>query len=380
MKSIFPKEIIDHTTEAHFTKFNSTTRGIYLLLILLLLSGIAVLPVVSVPITQQGRGTVRTMDENNRVIAAIYGQVEENRLYENLKVQVGDTLMLLNSQKIEHELDALKKELELNEVYQQDLTSLLVGKSVRLKSTLYQNDLAEYKQKLVELNAEIRRKEKDYRINKSLFEKQVIAKLDFEEKEYSYQQTLQNRELYLRQKNLQWQNRLDEIKRENLEVESRKAQLEKEKENYVIKAPVSGAITHFAGVQAGNFLAPSQTLAQISPKGNLMVECYISPGEIGYIRKDMEVAFQLDAFNYNQWGLGHGRVLEISPDIFQVENNAFFKVRCSLEKDHLVLKNGYVGNLKKGMTLTARFQVTERTLFQLLYDKVDDWLNPRLNG
>jgi HlyD family secretion protein len=30
------------------------------------------------------------------------------------------------------------------------------------------------------------------------------------------------------------------------------------------------------------------------------------------------------------------------------------------------------------MTLQARFMVAERTLWQLLYDKVDDWMNPNL--
>lgn len=28
------------------------------------------------------------------------------------------------------------------------------------------------------------------------------------------------------------------------------------------------------------------------------------------------------------------------------------------------------------MTFNARFELTERTLYQLLYDKVDDWMNP----
>jgi HlyD family secretion protein len=28
------------------------------------------------------------------------------------------------------------------------------------------------------------------------------------------------------------------------------------------------------------------------------------------------------------------------------------------------------------MTLRARFIVAERSLWQLLYDKVDDWMNP----
>lgn len=133
-------------------------------------------------------------------------------------------------------------------------------------------------------------------------------------------------------------------------------------------------------MQAGNFLAPGQSIAQISPASGLIVECYLSPSDIGYVRKDMNVNYQMDAFNYNQWGLACGKVIDISPDIFQVENNSFFKVRCSLKESNLVLKNGYVGNLKKGMSLTARFKVTNRTLFQLLYDKVDDWLNPRLNN
>jgi len=32
------------------------------------------------------------------------------------------------------------------------------------------------------------------------------------------------------------------------------------------------------------------------------------------------------------------------------------------------------------MTLRALFFVTRRTLFQLLYDKADDWLNPNVTS
>jgi HlyD family secretion protein len=42
----------------------------------------------------------------------------------------------------------------------------------------------------------------------------------------------------------------------------------------------------------------------------------------------------------------------------------------------LKLKNGYKREIGKGMTLNARFEITERTLYELLYDKMDDWLNP----
>lgn len=30
------------------------------------------------------------------------------------------------------------------------------------------------------------------------------------------------------------------------------------------------------------------------------------------------------------------------------------------------------------MTLTGRFMITKRSLFQLLYDKTDNWLNPKI--
>ncbi|WP_461632622.1 HlyD family secretion protein [Labilibaculum euxinus] len=380
MKKIFPKEIISQTTEAHFAKFNTNIKIIYLLVIVLLIAGVLALPVVNVPITQQGRGTIRSLNENNNVISAIYGQIAENRLHENRQVIKGDTLLILNVQKLDNELKSLSSRLDVNNEYRQDLEMLLSSSSKSLQTFLYQNDLEEYKQKLVELDADIKQKKRDFELNKSLYEKEVVAKVDFENIQYALLQARQNKDLYVKQKNLEWQTSLRELVRENMDLESSIIQNNKEKQNYVITAPISGSITHFTGIQSGNFLAPGQTICQISPASGLIVECYLSPSDIGYITKDMSVNFQMDAFNYNQWGLANGRVLEISPDIFQMENNAYFKVRCSIDQKYLTLKNGYEGHLTKGMSLTARFQVTERTLFQLLYDKVDDWLNPRIKS
>jgi HlyD family secretion protein len=92
----------------------------------------------------------------------------------------------------------------------------------------------------------------------------------------------------------------------------------------------------------------------------------------------MAARFQVNAFNYNQWGLANGKVIDISNDIHFIDEKPMFKVKCKLDYNYLQLKNGYKGYLKKGMTLQARFQITERTLWQLLYDKVDDWMNPNL--
>ena len=54
------------------------------------------------------------------------------------------------------------------------------------------------------------------------------------------------------------------------------------------------------------------------------------------------------------------------------------KVICALDSETLSLKNGYIGHIRKGMTVNANFIITQRTVFQLLYDKIDNWLNPKV--
>ena len=90
----------------------------------------------------------------------------------------------------------------------------------------------------------------------------------------------------------------------------------------------------------------------------------------------MNARIRIDAYDYTQWGVINGSILRISPDVFTTESGTYYRVECTLSKDYLELKNGVKGYIKKGMGLTARIVVTERTVFQLIQDKMDDWLNP----
>ena len=57
---------------------------------------------------------------------------------------------------------------------------------------------------------------------------------------------------------------------------------------------------------------------------------------------------------------------------------SFFRVLCNLTAKSLRLKNGYTTDIKKGNTFTARFIITERSIWDLLFDKIDDWFNPKI--
>ncbi|MDQ6477425.1 hypothetical protein [Dyadobacter sp. LHD-138] len=87
----------------------------------------------------------------------------------------------------------------------------------------------------------------------------------------------------------------------------------------------------------------------------------------------------MDAFNYNEWGMVKGKVEDIARDFTIIKDQPVFKVKCSLDQKKLQLKNGYQVTLTKGLSLRAEFVITKRSLYQLIYDKVDDWFDPR-NG
>jgi len=147
--------------------------------------------------------------------------------------------------------------------------------------------------------------------------------------------------------------------------------------NRIVLSPVDGEVIQSADFQIGSVVGIDQQIAEISPDGNLVVTCFVNPADIGFIRKEQSVKIQVDALNYNEWGLLNASIFEISDDmIVGNESSAYFRIKCKPERSYLTLKNGIQADLKKGMSVNARIIVTRRSLFNLLFDKADRWLNP----
>ncbi len=242
----------------------------------------------------------------------------------------------------------------------------------------YLSEYNRYHSKIKEQNVQIEYLRVEYNISKKLLEKKVASESD-----YLFQKNNLDKAsrllVYLQEEyRSSWQSEQTRLELENQTIGSNIKQLEKEKRQYAITAPSSGILVQVAGFQQGNFISPSQPLAYISVIDSLLAECYVSPLEIGFIYPGQEVFFQMDAFNYREWGLISGTVHEVINDVVTVENQTMFRVRCVLNESSLQLKNGYVGKIKKGMSLTGRFRLNQRSLFQLLFDKVDDWMNPKI--
>jgi HlyD family secretion protein len=377
-KQIFPKEIIESTIEVHQFKHTSKSTIIYNLISLALIAALISLPFINITIYNTSQGLIRPDKERIFLQSSSSGKVIFNQIKNNLQINKGDTLLLINNLAITQKINTTESLLTETKNFVEDLKLLSNQKkrANKLHSLKYKQEYNFYQQKLSELNTRFQKIKEDYNRSQKLFDKGVIAKVELNNSKLEYDLSLNAIYQYKKQQNSNWQAELVNSQNQLKELENNQVQLKETNNLSVIKAPVSGTLLNVRGIEEGSFIQNGIQLAEISPKSDLIVECYINPIDIGLLKKENKVNFQVSAFNYNQWGLANGKIEEIGNDVQMINNTPMFKVLCSLDQNFLELKNGFKGELKKGMSVNARFVITERSLFDLLYDKIDDWLNP----
>jgi len=379
MPQIFPSEIIEYSTETHFVRRYSKTWVLYIFVLIVVTGAIASLPFISVEVSTQARGIIRSEFENNQLQTVVSGEVIDIRMTENQLVSKGDTLLVLNSENIAVQLNRAQERIDEYTTFIYDISALLAGNFSALQTPKYLFEANLFRASENEQQTRITFLRNELAVSSRLQQQNVIAQSDYLRERNNYENALRSRDNQREQFRNRWQAERTAYEQQIRTLQADMLRLADEKTRYVLLAPVSGAIIQFSGIRRGNFIAAGQPIAQISANEDLIVESFVSPADIGFISVNQPVRFQLDAFNHNQWGMAHGTVLEISNDIITMGEQPVFRVRSSLDNEYLQLRNGYQGNLTKGMTLTSRFHLTERTLWQLLFDRVDNWLNPVQN-
>ncbi len=378
MPQLFPPEILENTVECYHARISTRSKVIYGLILLMILFVFALLPLVYVDISSQSRGVIRSPYENTTIQSAVYGEVVSYQMQENKAVQKGDTLIVLNSDKLNEQIRLANSKIHENELFISDIACLLTTKYNQLQTPKYRGEYYRYRAKLNELQINVNYLRKELATQKTLAEQKVISNFEYLQSKNNYDKAFEQLKALGQDYQTNWVADQTTLNQQNIELASNIKQLEKDKNQYIILAPISGTLVQVAGFQKGNYISPGQNLAYISSNSVLLAECYISPSDIGYVRQNQQVAFQFDAFNYRDWGMVRGKVKEVLSDVVLIDQKPMFRVRCTLNKSSLQLKNGYQGNIQKGLTFTARFQLNRRSLWQLLFDKMDNWLNPKL--
>lgn len=379
---IFPVEIAEHSVEQHWAEHTTRSQVVYIVLIAFVALAIASLPFIYVDVTIQSSGLIRPVAEKTEVKSPTTGKVAEVLVRDNEAVRKGQLLLTIQTDLLDQQLSFDRQRVDELQGFSRDLSRLIaadltsIEQSPSLSSSLYSQAFYEFRQKAAGIKTRIRQAQKDYDRASTLAQKQVIARKEVEERRLTLDMAEGELSSLVAQQRNQWQLTLRQHRDELAKLTADQERLEKEKEQFSLVAPENGTIQNFSGIYPGSYVFTNQTIAELSPDSLLIVESYVTPADIGFLQPDMPVTFQVDAFNYNEWGTITGQIISISSDVTVLNDQPVFKVRSTLDQNHLTLRSGYRGNLKKGMTVHARFRINERSLYQLLYDKMDNWLNP----
>ena len=380
---LYPTELIDSSVESFLAKTSIRSQVIYVTTLLAVLAALVALPFVRVDVSVQSQGVIRPVAEKNEIRPMVAGTVAEVLVRDNQPVRVGQPLVRLRTDLPETKLRLNRSQQagkllavhDIERLVRADRAALLNVSG--LLAPLIRQQHEQLRLQLSE--AEHTRQQREYELNRAqkLYKDKAIAKMELEEKEYNYKMAEAQSASQVERQLSEWQTALTQHRLDLDELRAQEKQLINERDLHTIKASVAGTVGQLVGRYPGSYVQPGEVLGVISPDSNLIVECYVSPRDIGLLRPGMTTRMQVDAFNYNQWGLAEGTISAVSNDVIVINNQPVFRVKCRLSQNYLTLNTGYRGYLKKGMTLQARFIVIRRSLFDLIYDRTDDWLNPK---
>ncbi|MRS02190.1 HlyD family efflux transporter periplasmic adaptor subunit [bacterium] len=382
-----PKELIDKVLEGYIGKVTTRSRLIYWVVIIILVTAIIAMPLVYVDVAVPARGIFQSEIERQPIYAPNNGQVVQTAIKKGKLVNKGDTLLTIGSDAIQAELLAVNQRIDENNLAIQDLNCLLTVKLLKDKISLShivtKRYYAEYinLSRLLALQAQTYHQIKsDYERKKTLHEQKIIADADYEVSYFNFRAEEEKLNQSVAQALAKWELDLAQRKNDSIILHAELQRCNEEIKNRFVLAPLSGTIIQSADIQRGTFVYNNQQIAEITPVGDIQALCYVSPGDIGLVRPGLPVLLQVDALKYTEWGSLKANIIDVSNDLI-IDNNqsAYFRIICKPEQDYLSLKNGVRADIIKGMSFNARIVVTQRSLFNLMFDKVDDWLNPYTN-
>lgn len=380
-------ETDSQTYLAYKYKISKKSRLIYSGTLLALVMALGALPFIYTQLSIKSSGVLNSSIEKVELTTTVSGRIINLQMKDNQKLSQGDTLLVIDASltrqqdailgKRHGQLDDLLKDAA--QVAQYANTTEAINPSPKFQTGQYSASWQQYIQELEDKRNARSQAERIFDRYNKLYKSSVITAAEYERYKYDYEQASSAYSLVTKRYKTQWEAEASEYRNELNRLEGEEANNKEQNKLYTLTSPIDGSLQNLSGLQAGAYVFANQKVGEISPDTQLIAFCYIKPSDIGLISKGQPVYFQIDAFNYNQWGLLTGKVIDISDDIVLANGvNPVFKVKCSLDKNYLQLSSGYKGHVKKGMSFTARFMITERSLFQLLYDKVDDWVNPNI--
>ncbi len=395
-----PAALAPYTLQSLHADHGTQRPWIYWLVLGGVAGALAILPLVDVDVTIRAAGLVRPVTERTELKAAVGGRVARVSARDNERVAAGQVLVELTTCDVD-------ERLARNRVLQREQQGMVADlqrlTAARREETATEGDFAavappepvdtfatplmarEYAQYGVQFEAGRLALTEAAAVRDRIVRlaaRGLVTDQERDDTRYALGRVQSDLRLLIRQTLAGWQARLRDARTALDALVSDEKRLLEERALAVIRAPVAGTVQGLVGLAGGTYVLPGQLLGYVSPDDRLVAEAYVLPRDIGLVRAGQTARMQIDAYPYTQWSLLEGTVESVAADSGAGlnPNAAAYKIVIRPAATALRLRNGMRGELRKGMTLSARLVVTRRSLLQLLDDDVSGWLDPEGRG
>lgn len=135
MKNFLPIDAHKDSVQSLCVKRRTKTRIIYLLTLFGIAICLLALPLVYVDVSIQSRGSVNSHKVNNTIQSAIYAKIEKINMHENAFVKENDTLIILNTDELDEQINRLNKRIDENSSFIQTLKTIIAERN-KLPATI----------------------------------------------------------------------------------------------------------------------------------------------------------------------------------------------------------------------------------------------------
>lgn len=381
--------IAPHTLESLEAEHGAARRWTYWTLLAATAATLALLPVAAVDVTVRARGMVRPAVERIELRAQASGRVQRVLARENERVSAGQVLLTLETRDLDERRKRNHQLQDEHRAMHRDLEQLIAtftdgsppaGGSPELATAVARQDLAQCAaQRRADDLAVVRARSALGRLE-TLADRGLSSRQELEDAQFEFERLQADAHARIQQTLARWETQVREEDVALAALVSEASRLEEERRLADVCAPASGVLVDCDGWSAGAVLVAGQLLGSVSPDEALVVEAQVSPADIGLVSVGQTVRLQVDAFPYTYWGTLPGEVVAVSGDLAGVGGRAAtqpaFKVTVRPGVTRWMARTGARAELRKGLTLTARFVVARRTLWELLRDEARGWVDP----
>ena len=147
-----------------------------------------------------------------------------------------------------------------------------------------------------------------------------------------------------------------------------------------IKSPMKGVVKNVQVTTVGGVIQAGQPILEIVPtEDEMMVEAYVKPSEVAFLKVGQKAVVKLSAYDFNKYGGLDGELEHLSPDTMKDDRQqrrpganpadmeeGYYRILVRI-KDTNLLRNGKKMQPTPGMTATVEIRTGQKTVLEYLF-------------